>query len=304
VSAAAKRHGKHLKPLEVTGKRGLLVLLKAVIFLMLLAGAEALHAARPSSRNFKSSTQKDVEAKIVDQGDVELADSGHRTRTVEKIKFLGPKQGWGFVTKESACYSLAGKYTGVVQVGDIFKYSDIKESSKNDMLLAVLREKGRWSAPCLLPCDALATYEGDPERVDIQIVGDLRAYFLTKDQHESRQEELLNQECQKNPHYNAYQQVAKEYNSSLETALQMVQEASTLTGIRKTRADEALREFKYRQVRLQHRLDEVAQKYREWKEKNPIDLAKIHDPQLDELSYKLKTTKSKVADLVPKDSID
>lgn len=281
--------------------------LKIFILLVFLAGAGELYGAKPSTRNFKSLSQKEAEAeaeaKTTLAREAEMPDGGHLKRAVEKIKFLGPKQGWGFVAKESASYSLAGKNNGVVQAGDLFKYNDVIVSSKNDMLLAVIRDKQGWGAPCLLPCDAIAAYEGDPDQVDIQIVGNLRAYFLTKGRLESRQEELLQQEYQKNPHYNAYQQLVKEYNESIETALLMEQEASTLTGVRKTKADEALREFKYQQAELQHRLNGVAQKYRELKEKNPVDPSKISDPQLDELSRELKAAKSKVADLVPPDSM-
>lgn len=279
-------------------------MLKAVIFLFLLAWAGELYAARPSSRNFKSLAQREAEAKAAEQGEAAMADGGHIKRAVETIKFLGPKQGWGFVARESAYYSLAGKNSGVVRAGDLFKYSDVRESSKNDMLVAVIRGASGWGAPCLLPCDAVAAYEGDPEQVDIQIVGNLRAYFLTKGKLESRQEDLLQQEYQKNPHYRAYQQAAQEYNASLETALQMEQEASTLTGIDKVRADEALREFKYNQVELQHRLNGVAQQYRLWKARNPVEPAEIRDPQLDELRRELAAIKSKVADLVPKDFRD
>lgn len=278
-------------------------MLKILIGLIFFVGAGQLHGARPSTRNFKSLSQIEADTKAAEQREAELADGGHLKSAVEKIKFLGPKKGWGFVAKESASYTLTGKNSGVVQAGDLFKYNDVIESSKNDMLLAVIRSKEGWGAPCLLPCDAIAAYEGDPEQVDIQIVGDLRAYFLTKGRLESRQEELLQQEYQKNPYYKAYQQAAKEYNESIETALKMEQEASGLIGARKLKADEALREFKYRQVELQHQLNEVAQKYREWRERNSVDPSKIRDQQLDELRRELKAAKNKVADLVPADSI-
>ncbi len=247
----------------------------------------------------KSLADKEIEARQEDKEDVKMPDGGHLKEAVEKIRFLGPKTGWGFVAKESPYYSVAGKNLGVLQAGDLFKYSDVRQSARNDLLLAVVRHKGGWGEPCLLPCDAIAAYEGDPEKVNVQIVNDLREYFLILGRRDTRQDKLLQQEYQKNPFYGSYQQAAKEYNESVETATRMEQASEQLTGIRKTRANEELRELKYSQAALQVRLNEVALKYREWKAKNPADLSRLGDGQLDELNRELKTAKSKVANLVP-----
>jgi len=270
-----------------------------LLFISLVAGE--LKAARSSSRNLKALTDNEVEEKKEDTQDIDLADGGHIQRTVVRITFLGPKTGWGFVTRDCPYYSMDGKNMGSLKAGALFKYNDVRPSSKNDMLVSIIRKKGGWTEPCLLPCDCIAAYDGDPEKVDIQIVGDLREYFLTKGQLENRKEELLQNEYQKNPFYGSYQQASKNYNESVETARQMELEANKLTGIRKTRADEELREFKYKQAQLQVRLNEVALKYREWKDKNPVDLSRIRDPQLDEIKKALQSAKSKVADLVPDD---
>jgi hypothetical protein len=274
-------------------------MLKFVVLSVLMLGAGELYAARSSSRNLKSLTESDVEEKTKDIQDLDLADGGAGQKTVERITFLGPKTGWGFVSEECPQYSIKGKNIGSCSAGTLFKYRDVLSSSKNDMLLAVIRNPEGWAEPCLLPCDCIAAYDGDPEKVNIEIVANLRKYFLLSGKVESRKEAVLQKEYQKNPFYGLYQQAVNDYKTSIDFARTMQLEADQLTGIRKNRADEALREFKYKQAQLQVKMNECAQKYKEWKKNNPVDITKIQDAELNELSSELESVKTKVANLIP-----
>ena len=155
-------------------------MLKSLILLSLVFGAGEILAARASSRNLKSLLHKDVEGQTSDNQDIDIADGGHIQQSVEKITFLGPKNGWGFVSKVSPYYS-----------------------------------------------------------------------------------------------------------------------ADKLTGLRKTRAYDKLREFKYRQTGLTVELNEAAQSYRSWKKNNPVDISKLRDNQLDELNRELEVAKNKIGNLIP-----
>jgi hypothetical protein len=274
-------------------------MLKVVILLILFLGAGELYAARSSSRNLKPLSQSVVEEQQADSQDFEIVDGGHIQQSFERITFLGPKNGWGFVAEECPRYSIQGKNIGSCSAGTLFKYNDILPSSKHDMLLSVIRKKGGWTEPCLLPCDCIAAYDGDPEKVNIEIVANLRKYFLLSGKVENRKEEILKKEYKKNPFYGLYQQAVIDYKASIDVADKMHQEANKLTGLRKTKADEELRKFKYTQAQLQVKMNDVAQQYRGWKSNNPVDLLKIRDPELEELSSKRESVKNKVVDLIP-----
>ena len=81
--------------------------------------------------------------------------------------------------------------------------------------------------------------------------------------------------------------------------MRMEMDADKLIGLRKTRAYDKLREFKYRQARLTVELNDAAQSHRSWKKNNPVDISKLSDNQLDKLSSELKAAKNKVKNLIP-----
>lgn len=280
--------------------------IKVTIVLIILLAAGDIHAVRSSSRNFKSLKEQQEEKaaaeKAAKQAAAEAAeyrDGAHLKSAVERVTFLGPKTGWGFVKKESTYYSPDGKNMGELKAGTLFKYQDVKTTSKNDMLLAQLRDKSGWHGPYLLPCTEVAAYEGDPEKVDIQIVADLRRYFLLKGDVDQYKEALLNREYRKNPYYTEYKNAAKKYKDSLTTASQMEQKADKLTGIRKTNAYDELRKFKYQQAELKVNLEQIGTKYKAWKKQHPVDLNTVKDNKLVSIQNELEKVKSRVPELIP-----
>ena len=272
---------------------------------MVLVGNDAL-AARSSTRNFKTLKQQEEERVAAEkeaqrrkEEQKEISRSSRPGQTVEKVKFLGPKNGWGFVSKSTPYYSPQGENLGDLEAGTLFKYHDVKSTSKDDMLLARLRDKSGWHGPYLLPCTEVAAYEGDPEQVDIQIVADLRNYFLLKGEYDTHRDELLENEYRRNPHFEAYRQAAENYRKSAEAAGKMEDDASKLTGAAKTRAYDGLRSLKYEQEKLKAELQAVGEKYRAWKEAHPVDESKIGDEKLTSLRNRMDEIKSRVAELVP-----
>lgn len=281
---------------------------KFILLLLILIAAGELQAARSSSRNFKSLKQREVEkveaakaAKLEKEEASKYADFNPGAKPVEKVTFLGPKNGWGFVKKASVYYSPGGKNLGELKAGTLFKYQDVKSSSKNDMLLSSLRDGSGWHGPYLLPCTEVAAYEGDPETVDIEIVADLRSYFLLKGEHDQYREEILIREYKKNPHYEAYRQAAEQYNATIEKARIMDEEASELSGIKKTRAHEELRKLKYSQAELKVNLQKIGAKYKAWKKQHPVDVEKVQDEKLLVMQDKIAAIKTRISDLIPEE---
>ena len=275
---------------------------------MVISVAGGTFAARSSSRNFKSLKQREEEriaaekeAKRVSEEEAKYAEYNPGAEPVEKITFLGPKSGWGFVKKLSAYYSPEGKNKGELKAGTLFKYQDVKSSSKNDMLLSMLRDGSGWHGPYLLPCTEVAAYEGDPETVDIQVVADLRNYFLLKGEHDQYRDDILVREYQKNPHYAAYRQAADEYKASVERARQLNERADKLTGIKKTKAHEELRKLKYRQTELKADLQKTGAKYKAWKKQNPVNIENIQDEKLSAMQNKIAAIKNRIPDLIPEE---
>lgn len=279
---------------------------------MALSVAGDVFAACSSSRNFKSLKQREEE-RIAAEKEAERAAEQAKTEAeeysgtadfkpaVERVTFLGPKNGWGFVKNESPYYSPEGKNKGELKAGTLFKYQDVKSSSKNDMLLSMLRDKSGWHGPYLLPCNEVAAYEGDPESVDIKIVADLRNYFLLKGEYDQYREELLVREYKKNPHYAAYRQATDEYEASIEKARVMKEEAEKLTGIRKTKAHEELRKLKYSQTELRVNLQQIGAKYKAWKKEHPVDIARVEDDRLNAIQNKIAAIKNRIPNLIPEE---
>jgi hypothetical protein len=220
--------------------------------------------------------------------------------TVTQYSYIGPKQGWGFVQQTSSYYSTQGKHEGTLPGGTLFKYSDVKSSSRNAMLVCTLKRGEAWEGPVLLDCTKVAAYEGDPDKLDPETVNDLGAYFTLKGKIGDRKEVLAEEALAANPYYQTSRQAQKAYQDSILKAAEMEKQLATLTGIRKTKADEALRTLKYEQVQIKAKADKEDRAYAAWKKAHPVDPAKLAaDPQLQALEKELEAAHVKVARLVP-----
>lgn len=220
--------------------------------------------------------------------------------TVTKVTFLGPKKGWGFVQATCPYYSPQGKHEGTLPGGTLFKYTDVKATSKNAMLVCTVNRRDAWEGPFLLDCTVVAAYEGAPETLNPETVANLGAYFSLKGKIADRKEALADEALALNPHFDSARQTQRAYKDSIAKAAEMEKQMNTLTGPNKAKADEALRAFKYEQVRIKAKADAEARTYKTWKEAHPIDPAKLAaDPQLQALEQELLEAQAKVAKLVP-----
>lgn len=222
--------------------------------------------------------------------------------TVTKITFVGPRSGWGFVKTGSPYYSPQGKHLGSLPGGTLFKYSDVKTSSKNAMLVSTVKRGEAWQGPFLLDCTEIAAYEGSPYTLDLQILADLGLYFSLLGKAEDRKAQLSEQALSANPHFNSARQTQKAYQDSIAKAAELERQMNTLTGARKSKALDTLRAFKYEQVRIKAKADQEAAAYKVWKDAHPASpTALAADPQLQTLEQELRQAKAKVAKLVPAD---
>lgn len=223
--------------------------------------------------------------------------------TATRVTFLGPKTGWGFTKAGASFYSPDGKNLGTLPGGTLFKYSDVKSTSKNPVLVSSVKRETSWQGPYLIDCTDVAAYDGDPDTVDPDTVRNLQTYFRTTGQIAERQETLLGQQHAANPHYNSARQTQKAYLDSVEKAAAMEKQMNTLTGIRKTKALDELRALKYEQARIKAKADQEAAAYKRWKDAHPPDLTKLAaDPLLKSLEAERQQAKAKVAPLLPPES--
>ena len=222
--------------------------------------------------------------------------------TVTRVVFMGPKKGWGFVKTGSPYYSPQGKNLGTLPGGTCFKYSDVKASSKNPMLVSVVKRGEAWEGPYLLDCTETASFEGDPATVDPEIVKNLGAYFTLSGKIAERKAALAEKASLANPCYAAARETRQAYQASIAKAAKMDEEARTLTGARKMKADEALRAFMYEQVRLKAKADTAAAACKAWNKAHPADPATLAaDPDLQALEKERKAVRVTVATLIPAD---
>lgn len=222
--------------------------------------------------------------------------------TVTRVVFMGPKKGWGFVKAESPYYSPQGKNLGTLPGGTCFKYSDVKASSKNPMLVSVVKRGEAWEGPYLLDCTETASFEGNPATVNPEIVKNLGAYFTLSGKIVERKAALAEKASLANPCYATARATRQAYQASVDKAAKMTEEARTLTGARKLKADEALRAFMYEQVRLKAKADAAAAAFKTWDKAHPADPATLAaDPDLQALEKERKAVRVTVATLIPDD---
>jgi len=220
--------------------------------------------------------------------------------TVTKITFLGPKRGWGFVQETSPFYTPQGKHAGTLPGGTLFKYTDVKASSRNAVLVCSVKHGDAWEGPYLVDCTDVAAFEGEPDALDPETVKNLGAYYTLKGKIADRKEALADEALAKNPYFATARQTQQAYQDSIAKAAEMEKQMNTLAGPRKAKADESLRALKYEQVRIKTKADDAARTYKAWKTAHPVDPAKLAaDPQLQALEQELPSAKAKVASLLP-----
>jgi hypothetical protein len=270
------------------------------VLLALSAAAEV----RPSSRKLTPLNQPKTRPASSRSGNTGLSvatpPQETAVNTVTKVTFLGPTSGWGFVKASGPYYSPQGKRLGALPAGTAFKYSDVKATSKNAVLVCTVRRGGAWEGPVLLDCTDVAAYEGAPETLDPQVVADLGAYFTLLGQVAERHARLADEALAANPHYESAKRAQQAYQDSVGKAASLEAQMNTLAGARKTKALDDLRAFKYEQVRLKAQADAEALAYKQWKDAHPADPAQAAaDPQLRKLARDLQQAKAKVAELIP-----
>jgi hypothetical protein len=222
--------------------------------------------------------------------------------TVTKVTFLGPRAGWGFVKSTSPYYGLDGKRLGALPGGTLFTYSDVKASSKNAVLVSTVKRGNAWEGPFLLDCTDIAGYEGSPDAIDPALLQSLSDYFTLSGKIADRKAELTEAALSANPHFESAKRAQQAYQDSVAKAADMERQMNTLTGARKSKALDALRAFKYEQVRIKAQADQAAAAYKAWKDAHPLDPSKLAaDPQLLALQKQRQLLASKVANLVPQD---
>lgn len=257
--------------------------------LCLAAGAASAETKR-SSRNLESLSKRAG-------APAQEAPAG----ATAKVSFLGPKSGWGFVKTNGPFYSPEGRRLGTLPGGTPFKYTAVKTSSKNDVLVSTVRRGDTWDGPYLLDCTDVVGYEGDPESLDPAVVKNLAEYFTLAGKIAARKEALEQEALAANPHYEPAKQAQQAYLASVEKAAEMEKQMNALTGPRKSKAVDALRAFKYEQVRIKTKADQTALAYKAWKEAHPADPSKrAPDLELAALAQELQAARAKVDALVPK----
>lgn len=273
--------------------------------LLCLAACAAEAQVKRSSRNLEPLTKRPGAASagtLSGNTGMNIATSKKEApvTTVTKVAYLGPKSGWGFVKITSPYYTADGRRVGTLPGGTLFKYSDVKTSSKNSVLVCTVKRDEGWEGPFLLDCTDIAGYEGDPDALDPAMVKSLADYFTLTGKVADRKAALAEEALAANPHFESAKQAQAEYQESIAKAAEMERQMNTLTGSRKAKALDALRSFKYEQVRVKAKADQEAGAYKKWKTEHPADPAELAaDPQLRALEQELQAAAAKIPGLIP-----
>ena len=270
---------------------------------LVFAGSFAHAEVKGSSRNLQPLTKKpDEPGASARSGNTGLGVKAQPSdkSAAAQASFTGPKNGWGFLQAPAPYYSPTGKNLGSLPGGTCFKYTGVETASAMPLLVSTVRNGERWEGPYLLGCRSLALFEGAPDALDAETLRNLAEYFTLMGKVAERKAALAQALRTDNPHAEAAQRARQAYRESIEKAGELEQQRASLTGARKTKADDDLRALKYEQVRLKADADRADADYAAWNAAHPLNPAKqAADPQLRELEQALRASKVKVSELVP-----
>ncbi|MDR2848962.1 MAG: hypothetical protein LBW77_00205 [Verrucomicrobiota bacterium] len=220
--------------------------------------------------------------------------------TATRVSFLGPSTGWGFIKETSSYYAPDGRRLGTLPGGTLFKYDSVKSSSKNTMLVSTVKRGEAWEGPVLLDCTDIAGYEGSPDTISPELLGQLAAYFTLNGKVDDRKAELSKAALAANPNHDAAEQAQKAYQASIVKATDLEAQMNAATGTRREKLMDELRSLKYEQSQLKAKAAQAAAASKTWEDANAPAPAKLAaDPQLQALLKEREAARQPVAQLLP-----
>lgn len=275
-----------------------------ITLLLVLCATLAEAQVRKSSRNLRPLTAQPEPQPSATQSErttlgVVTPKREEPVETITKVTFLGPKTGWGIVKATAACYSSEGKHLGTVPGGTLFKYDDVKNGAHTSYLLSSIKRADSWSAPCLLECTAIAGFEGNLEKIDPAVVGNLCAYYSINGRIEERKLELQRESDSANPHAPAAQEAQNAYKQSMTRAAQLQKEMDAAKGPQRQKLLDELRTLKYAQAQLKEKADKATAASQGWSAAHKPDPATLaNDQQLQDLQQELLKAREPIANLL------
>lgn len=276
--------------------------------------ALSLEAAKPSPRNFRSMRSRHEQATGFSSGGAGLSvgtpnrsaedaigaamsSRSNSERTVKKVVFQGPKQGWGVTKERSALYDENGKKTAMVPAGRLFSYRDVRVGKTSSYLVVLFDrppQEGAASGMYLLDCTQVAAYAGENwKSLNPIVIEKLAAYYQLKGEIEERKQELAAEEDKNNPYQSKLQAAADKYRNSLKRADELEKEMNAATGNKRNKIQEELRALKYNQIPLRNDYLAARQQAVRWRKTNPrLKQLADKDPKIVALREKLKLCQS------------
>lgn len=284
-----------------------------ILIVFLVLAAIAAEAARPSPRNFKSLRSRQEQASGFSSNAAGISVDRPRTeqeavaaalpfasaadRTVRKVVFQGPKQGWGVTRRKVSLYNDSGKKIASAPAGRLFTYSNVREGKNSSYLISVFAEppqEGAANGLYLVDCTQVAAYEGESwKNVSPILVEKLVAYFNLLGSIDARKKAVALENDSGNPHKEECDAAVGKYRQSIQRATELEKKMNETTGLRRSKIQDELRTLKYEQAQLRLAAQNARRKAEAWRDSSPeLKRAIENDPEIIELNEKLKVCQS------------
>jgi len=177
---------------------------------------------------------------------------------------------WSIMTVNTNSYASTGKLREKLMAGTVVKIISRHQTDQGSMMRCRIRRQDAWSEDddFFIPESSLLKSRGAFEQTPSEQLAVMTSYYGLYGKILARQDEIRAEVIRANPHFRTYQKAAQELIAFREEQRALFQEAETLTGLRRTDANNKLRRMKSEEAELNRKFKQIEEKYRAWKEAN------------------------------------
>ena len=175
---------------------------------------------------------------------------------------------WGVLTRITAAETLDGKPFGNVAGGRFLKITETVTDAAGAKVVGTFLQQKKILHPVRVPAENVLCLTGEPGLLSSNQLANLRAYYELAGEAEKAKKDILDKARASAPYLQEAARALKDLRAKEETAKRLKESADA----------DALRKMTYEISQLRVKVQELNQKYKEWKSTHNVALP---DPEKD-----------------------
>gem|GEM_PF-4602826 len=175
---------------------------------------------------------------------------------------------WGVMVANTNSLDAAGTVRGKLMAGTVAQVVSVQRIGRDALIQCRLRQQNKeWTEDdgYFIPEAALRLYATPFEKAPDDQISVMTAYYGIQGKILARQDEIRAEVIRSNPHFDAYQKIAKDTIAFQERYRIAAEEAENATAAKRAGANDKMRKMKQEEAEMMRKFKQTEEKYRQWK---------------------------------------